>query len=138
MSHYYLSPYVGTGTDDDPFRPKGIEGRVKCYPIDLRGVRPDGTQVEKGFAFMGVDTPDPSIGPYLGDDPDSERPGLRAVMRGNLGVMPEATRLRDILAELLIVHGKEDGSRWKPLRRSRDGLFAIWLNGQRWGAFLPI
>src|SRR3990167_3942413 len=134
MSHYYLSPYVGTGKEEDVFRPKGVDGLRRWTAIDLRA---DCTKVA-GFALLEVDDPDSSIGPYLGDDPDAERPGLRGVFNGALKVTPEATRLRDIVAELLIVHAKDDGTRWKPVRPSKDGQFTIWLGGQRWGSFRPI
>src|SRR3990167_831503 len=134
MSHYYLSPYVGTGKEEDVFRPKGVDGLRRWTAIDLRA---DCTKVA-GFALLEVDDPQPSIGLYLGDDPDAERPGLRGVFRDALGVSLEATRLRDILAELLIVHGREDGTRPRPLRSSKDGQFTIWLGAQRWGTFRPI
>src|SRR3990172_7052716 len=87
MSHHYLAPYVGTGTEDAP---------------------------------------------------DTERPGLPGLIRASLGILPEATRLRDILAELLILHGREDGTRYRPMRPSKDGQYTIWLGGQRWGSFRPI
>ena len=134
MSHHYLAPYVGTGTEDDPFRPKGVDGLKTWTAIDLRA---DCTQAA-GFALLAIETPDPSIGPYLGDDPDTERPGLPGLIRASLGILPEATRLRDILAELLILHGREDGTRYRPMRPSKDGQYTIWLGGQRWGSFRPI
>src|SRR3989337_877625 len=127
MSHHYLAPYVGTGTEDDPFRPKGVDGLKTWTAIDLRA---DCTQAA-GFALLAVETPNPSIGPYLGDDPDAERPGLPGLIRASLGVLPEATRLRDILAELLIVHGRDDGTRHRPMRPSKDGQYTIWLGGPR-------
>src|SRR3990167_2198967 len=133
MSHYYLAPYVGTGKEEDAFRPRGPDRLPRWTAIDLRA---DCTKAA-GFALLEVDDPDPSIVPYLGDDPDTERPGLRGVFSGALKVLPEATRLRDIVAELLIVHAKDYGTRWRPLRADRKGQFTIWLGGQRWGAFRP-
>src|SRR3990167_6779998 len=133
MSHYYLSPNVGTGKEEDVFRPKGTDGLRRWTAIDLRA---DCTKAA-GFALLEVDDPDPSIGSYLGDDPDNERPGLRGVFSGALKVLPEATRLRDIVAELLVVHAKDDGTRWRPLRADRKGQYTIWLGGQRWGTFRP-
>ena len=134
MPHHYLAPYVGTGTEDDPFRPKGVDGLKTWTAIDLRA---DCTQAA-GFALLAIETPDPSIGPYLGDDPDTERPGLPGLIRASLGILPEATRLRDILAELLILHGREDGTRHRLMRPSKDGQYTIWLGGQQWGTFRPI
>ena len=63
MAHYYLVPYLGEGTDRNPFRPDGSD-QPGWSAIDLR---PDVTVLD-GFALLALpvreDTPERR---YLGD-----------------------------------------------------------------------
>ena len=138
VPHYYFSPYVFVREDDFEFlRPRGGE-QQGWKAIDFRPSNEFAQSHPGGFAFLEVPTADPSIGPYLGDDPGADRTQLRGFVQGALGVRPEATTIREILAELLMVHGREDGTRWRGVRPSRDGQSRIWLGGQRWGTFRAI
>jgi len=120
--HYYLGAYV---LDGDTFWPRG-RGQVGWSAIDLR---PD-PAVLAGRCFVAVPVRDETIGEYLGQDPDGSIPApvLRRIGTA-LSLTLAETRVRPLLAELLMVHGRTDGSRWKPLRQTRQGVYEIWLGG---------
>lgn len=129
MTHAYLAPYVGAGTEADPFRPRGAE-QPDWAAIDLR---PD-SRILSGVALMRVPVRDDTIGMYLGDDPDVIVGAVRASVQSRLGLVLRGARLRDIIPELLIEHAREDGTRWRPLKPMRDGMFRIYLGGLFWQA----
>lgn len=118
---YWLARYIGTGAEEDPFRPIGTDelsaAGVRWHTIDMRG---DCTKVD-GWAFLWAngDLPaHPSRIP-LGNDPDALLPlatrGAIAVQLGVNKVLPN--RLRHILRALLTEHATPDGdhSRWNPV-----------------------
>lgn len=115
MGAYYLAAYVGTGTDDDPFRPSGAELRETWGSIDLR---PPGSAV--GRALLVVDEPLPPSPSrlYLGDDLDGLSSTVRRKIEGHLGVpLDGTTSLRRLIARLLIEHGDDKRKdRWNRLR----------------------
>lgn len=126
MSHFYLAPYVGTGTVTDPFTPRGSE-QPGWSAIDIR---PNGAVIS-GRALIAVPTADATIGEYLGDDPDGVSIAVRNLVQSRLGLTLAATRLRPILAELLMAHGREDGTRWRNLKPSRRRKrYEIYLDHQ--------
>ena len=129
MPHLYLAPYVGAGTDADPFRPRGSE-QAGWSAIDLRA---DST-VLAGRALMAVPVRDDTIGAYLGDAPDEVSAAIKSAIQSRFGIALAATRLRHIVPELLIAHAREDGTRWRPLRAMWDGMFRIYLGGLWWEA----
>ncbi len=128
MSHYYLAPYLGAGTDDDPYRPTDATGWAA---IDLRG---DPTQ-QAGWCLLRGDGP-LSIpdGVDLGDDLDDAMP--RRVSRGledRLGlVLDSRQRLREIIVELLLRHATPigDTSRWNRLQTNSKGRHRIAIGGE--------
>ena len=94
---YYLSSCVGSGTEEDPYRPP-----VDAPFIDLRG---DGSQKE-GLCF--VRTRDPQTpGLLLGDSLDDPLPRqVSRALENRLGVtLDQPGRLRSIITELLLLHG---------------------------------
>ena len=132
--HLYLAPYVGTGViglDDkgqfahDPWRPRGSE-QPGWAAIDLR---PGGVGLS-GFALMLVPVRDNTIGDYLGGDVTETSLTTKSTMESKLGVTLQETVTAQMLAELLMVHGKDDGTRWKNLRVHRDGMYRLWLGGK--------
>ncbi len=126
---HYLAPYVGVGTDDDPFRPRGSE-QPGWSAIDLRA---DST-VLVGRALLAVPVRDDTIGIYLGDVPDEVSAAVKSAVESRFGLTLAATRLRQIIPELLIAHAREDGTRWRPLRVMHDGVFRVYLGGLLWQA----
>lgn len=129
MSHFYLGSYVGTGTGLDPFRPRGSD-QPGASAIDLR---PDGSLVT-GRCLVAVPIRDDTIGEYLGDDPVRAIPApIKRRLESALGITLTASVIRDAIAEILMVHGRTDGTRWKPLRPSRlRNRYEIWLGGLLW------
>ena len=124
---HYLAPYVGVGTDDDPFRPRGSE-QPGWSAIDLRA----NSTVLTGRALMAVSVRDDTIGAYLGDAPDEISAAIKTAIESRFGITLSATRLRQIIPELLIAHAREDGTRWRPLRAEINGMFRIYLGGLWW------
>jgi len=123
--HYALAPYVGSGRELDPFRPRGHD-QPSWRAIDLR---PDGARPE-GYAL--VVTPERvrergvvDLGPSADD-----RWSLR-ILASRLGVPLTRGNLRHAAASLLL-DGREDGTRWHPIWPERDGMYRIWLGGLLW------
>ena len=132
MTHLYLAPYVGTGIVglskgkfvNDPWRPRGSE-QPGWAAIDLR---PGGVGLS-GFALMLVPVRDDTIGDYLGGEMKTTSLATKSTVESTLGLTLQETTPQMILAELLLVHGKDDGTRWKNLRVHRDGMYRLWLGG---------
>ena len=122
--HHYLVPYVGVGSDDNPFRPHGAD-QPGWTAIDLR---PDVT-VQAGFALLALPIRDDAPQRrYLGEALDEVAATIKQQIETRLSLTLTATRLRDMIAELLIEHG--GGGRWKALRPTRAGGFEILLGGR--------
>jgi len=125
VAHLYLAPYVGAGKPLDPFRPRGSE-QPGWAAIDLR---PDGA-IAAGRALVLVPVRDDTIGDYLGGSLDEVSTTVKSKIESKLGVTLKETTTRRMFAECLLVHGREDGTRWKPLRVQRDGKYRVWLGGK--------
>ena len=115
MGRFYLSPWVGTGTTADVFRPP-VNGAFNV--VDLR---PDATDAA-GLGFLWVPDPIPGAAGLglvdLGDDPHGGLSlAVRNQLEGRLGLtLDRSDDLGEVLAELLTLHARTDGSRWSPLR----------------------
>ena len=124
MAHWYLSPYVGDGTEGNRFRPAVADG--DWASIDLS---PPGRA--KGLAVVRTSQPVPTrLGAVdLGDGLDVVLPRLVWRRLGNrLGISFAGSdrRLRAVLTELMVLHGRVDGSRWRPLQANRRGMMELW------------
>lgn len=123
----YLLPYVGDGTAENEYRPAGIDG-LTFSSIDLRPPGQGG-----GYAFVSTPSPLPSVpsdGLALGTNPDATlSAGVRRNIERRLGVTLGSASVRGIIFENLTTHAREDGTRVRPLRRSRDGKYRIHLGG---------
>lgn len=125
---YYLSKYIGTGTDDDPFRPSGADDVEGWSAIDLR---PDKGVVD-GFGLFAS----PSVlatSPNrltLTDDPDEDSSTIRTRLENRLGVNLDQMRFRRLILHLLLDRGSDsDPRRWKRLRPTANA-WEVWLGGQ--------
>lgn len=124
---YYLSPYIGTGSDTDPFRPHGLnQSGAGC--IDLR---PNGT-VATGFAICAAPIlpAQPGVISIAASSISTLNAARRTALSTALGATITASTPVDLLVELLLTHARTDGSRWKPLRAGRDGKYHIYLGPQ--------
>lgn len=122
--HHYLVPYVGVGSDGDPFRPHGAD-QPGWAAIDLR---PDVTE-QSGFALLGLPVRDDAPQRrYFGEALDEITTTVRQQLDSRLGLTLVATTLRDMIAELLMIHGGV--GRWKLLRPTQAGRYEICLGGK--------
>jgi len=78
---------------------------------------------------MSVPVRDDTIGDYLGGDVAETSLATKSTLESKLGVTLQEVVTKQMLAELLLVHGKDDGTRWKNLRVHRDGMYRLWLGG---------
>ena len=129
----YLDTYVGTGTEDDPFRPALADLAADWSAIDLR---PDPTTTAGRCLVRCTAPASPPVDTVrIGDTPDArpakvvrsrieQRLGLAA---GALGDVP----LYRLILDLLTTHATEDGTRWRPLRPMSAGpnAWEIHLDG---------
>lgn len=127
----YLSPYTGSGTKADPFRPRAAQGRWSA--VDLR---PDPTVVD-GFALCYV----PSVRAdatlvQLGESKDEALSRATEIVIGNrLGKTFDGSNatLSDLVGELCVSPPSVNG--WKPFLPALVGgrrQLEIWLNHERW------
>lgn len=138
---FFLDTFIGDGTDsggpieidengdessDNPFRSAHAEGDYSI--IDLR---PDSTN-QAGLCLVGHEGSGAvSAVEDFGDTLDQRlNTGLRNRLGNQLGITLEQSDLRGVIAELLLLHGREDGTRWRRLRANRFGRHKIWLGGQ--------
>ena len=87
MPFYYLTPYVGTGTNEDPFTPKGASGAWSA--IDLR---PD-CSVATGYALLCLpDRSDAADRTYLGNSKTGNmNVADRTAVAAKLGILDAIT-----------------------------------------------
>lgn len=119
----YLAPYDGTGTRADPFRVRGQDKQTKC--IGLRA----NPAVATGRALCARATLPTGTGyTQLADRLDNSLTApRRAALQAALGVTITASNIVEVVAEILIQHGRTDGSRWRPLTPTREGKYEIYL-----------
>jgi len=125
--HHYITPYIGAGTEADPFRPRGSDQPIWAA-IDLR---PDCT-ILSGRAIVALPVRQDEVGMvYLGEDLDGISAAIKQAFESRFSLTLRANRLRNILPELLLEHAREDGTRWRPIRPSRlRRRLEIWLGGK--------
>lgn len=132
----YLTPYVGSGTHGDPFRPAGIdEPGASAYDIRLDATRADGAGVGFAAMWLPVGIPDPSGAIKIADDygdllTDKQRTRLNA--RLGLDFSGDAT-IQDALETILF---RPNTVRWKQARPGANGKIELWLGSstgkRRW------
>jgi len=120
----YLTPILGDGSDANPFEPVGFDQPGAGW-VDLR---PDAT-VNAGRGVLWLPTSNADIRlRQLADVVNEVLTGARRTFLANaLSLTLSATRFRDVLAELLVTHARTDGTRWRPLQFTVEGMLEIWL-----------
>ncbi len=129
---FYLSSFIGDGSLDNPFRPPFDDFTI----IDLR---PPGSPA--GLCLVAIDNP-PGVTPSgaidLGEDLDGILPvPVKRRLGNDLSVTLDPDDLRGSVVELVILHGKEDGSRWRPLKANHQGFHEVWLGERIYHAPTP-
>ena len=124
---FYLSSYIGTGTLQDAFRPLG-SGQPGWSAIDLR---PDGAQpAGRCLLWSPVHDPNPQLERLSDRGAEFLTAPRRTRLQNALGITLGATRFDLAVAELLTIHARTDGTRWRPLRPERTaGRFRVHLGG---------
>ena len=123
---FFLDQFIGDGTADEkgenPIRPGTADGAWSM--LDMRA----DTKQQAGFCLVGAEAGAGILD--FGDDLAERVSNNRIRNLGNrLKVTLEETSLRGIIAELLILNGKEDGSRWRPLKQNIFKRHRIRLGG---------
>ena len=124
---YYIAPYIGSGTDLDPFRPRGSDDPT-WSAIDLR---PDPTRLDGGglnACLLWVFTPssDPALFRLADGEQEMLSPSRRNGLRTRLGLTTLAASRWDQIALELLMTPPANG--WKALRPSRvQRRYELWL-----------
>jgi hypothetical protein len=125
---FWLTRYIGSGTEADPFRPMGADELGDWSAIDLR---PDSSVVTGSALLQGAGPLAVQAGRVsLGDDPDAVSPAVKSAIESRLGITLADSRLRRIVRSLLVEHASPPGdkTRWNPLQREGNR-YRIWLGG---------
>lgn len=143
MGVIYRAPVVGTGTELDPFRsPYGGDPRIgwiDCGPVP----RSIGTLAGFGLLYLPTPVVDARLTKIA--DTATERPSTSTLNQlGNAIGITFARRvsIADAIAEILMDHGKTDGTRWRGIRgqpsKARSA-HEIWLGelGRIWFEAVP-
>jgi hypothetical protein len=137
MSRFYLASWA---RGESGFVPTGVSSEFAVIDLHPLGI-PD--QREGSNCLLW--TPEPVVSPGaldLGDDLDGRMPRrVSRLLENRLGLtLDQNTRLRAVVAELLILHGRpaHDQTRWNPLRADRRGRHRIWLGGLVYDAPAPV
>lgn len=138
MRRYYLCSIIGTGigtgADEDPFRPAVADYGTDWGMIDLR---PDSTK-SLGLAVAYLDSPAMPINPkiiLLTDDLLSKTLATKNILNNALGIALTKETLPDLLAELL---QRPPFKLCKALQPMQDGKYRIYLGEQIWGEPPPV
>lgn len=117
-----LARITGSGTNDNPYRPAGVDELESWSMIDLR--QPDQPD---GWGIVGSDSA-PRGARALSDNPAADRLEARRAIENTLGVNVSGKHLgRQILG--LMLDGRNDGTRWRPLKPRRHA-YEVVLHGQ--------
>ena len=127
---YYIAPYIGAGSDLDPFRPRGSD-QPGWSAIDLRadgGATLGGGGLNACLLHLPTADPDPQLRLVALDPADTIGVGVRQAIIARLGLLasPASVRWDDLAMEILL--GPPPGG-WKALRSNLAGAFEIWLGG---------
>lgn len=124
MPHYYFTDYVAAPLFQNAVRPRGAE-QAGWSAVDFR---PNVT----GTCLLAVPNRNDLAGQlYVGSNPDAVLTStMRRSVGDRFGVTLTATTLRAIVSELLTIHARTDGTRWRPVEPAQ-GRREVWLHGDR-------
>lgn len=128
MKHLTLTQVTGDGTDDNPYRPLGVDQAREWAMVDLR---PPASS--SGYCFVASDTPlKANRNTFrLGDEANDVSQAARNAVSSAIGVSVESAPIGKMILSLLIEHGRVDGRGWMPLTPNlRAGRYELWM-GER-------
>lgn len=125
---YCLSEYMGSGTENDPYRPLGVEDGMEFAGIDLRPI----STILDGFCIVAY--PDDAVLPKRVMQISSyktEKLGnpSKTIFANKIGLNIDSINFDEILLELLTTHSTppNDKSRWNPIAPTKEKRFEIWI-----------
>lgn len=129
MGWYYLTTYVGKGLINNPYRPFGAD-QPNWSSIDLR---PPGEA--EGPCLLYLPTRDDKLGMDVlgGDAKENTSLAAKVAIERAVGVAVLGNTVAEIVAELLIEHGRDDGTKWKLIQPDAEG-YKIYLGDLLWSA----
>ena len=121
MAFFYLTDFIGSGTEDDPYRPRGSDAAELWTINDLTNSQSDDAGV-KQLCFLGADRA-VGGGPntiFLGNDKRAV-PGqaIKAQLRARLRLDRDiaGATVAEIIRDVLENHGDHDNpAKWNPIR----------------------
>lgn len=124
---FYLAPYIGAGTIDDPFRPRGSD-QLGWHAID---VRPDGGATLEGgglnacLLYLPVHDPDPLLN-QIGDAADEQ---LANITKARFCTALTLSTLRAMTVEQMVeeIMVAPPANGWKPVQPGMNGAKEIHL-----------
>jgi len=124
----YLSEYIGSGVQGDPFRPRGSD-QPGWAAIDLRadgGATLDGNGLKYCLLSLPVADADPRLYQLADQKGEDLTLTIRAGMAARLNATINYTRFDDVIADLLL---RPPTNAWKPLKDQPTKPLAIYLDG---------
>lgn len=124
----YLSEYIGSGTQADPFRPRGSD-QPGWAAIDLRpdgGGTLDGNGLNRCFLHLPTHDNDPRLYQLAAAKGEDTTLTIRAGLAARLNATITYTRIDDLIAELML---RPPARAWKPLRDRPTQQLAVHLGG---------
>lgn len=113
----FLAPIDGTGTDADPRIAHGLLTTPGMGCIDLQTAN---------RAICAADSYPAGV-VQLSRLIDRLTPAKKLALETALGITLSTDDPLGIIAELLLIHARTDGTRWRPLKAERDGTYKIYL-----------
>lgn len=131
----YLSPYIGTGVHDDPYRPVG-QDTPGASTIDIRldPTRADGDGIGYALLWVSAGIPDPKGAIKIADDyGERVSASIKTNVNTRLGLdFSRDATIQDIVETVLL---RPDTGKWHALR-PKNGRLEAWLGSstgkQRW------
>lgn len=120
----HLAPVVGSGTDEDPYRPGGVDNLASWAMLDLRAPAD-----RDGWCVVGSTDPLPERNGVtrLAEHPSERSQASRRALRSALGVEVPDVGVGRMLTTLLL-DGRTDGTRWRPLMPNREARrYELWI-----------
>lgn len=131
MPKYCVVGFQGAGTDDNPYRPLGVDSIIGWSIIDFR---PDSTVVD-GFCIAAY--PDDAKLPktalqIAGYKTDTLSFTIKNLFQNKINLNVDSTNFDELLLELLTTHATPPGdkTRWNPLMYTKEKHFEIWLGAK--------
>lgn len=125
----YRCPIIGDGSDHDAFRAPylGDDPRIGYINLSVPNT-PNGF----GFLYLPADVADGRLEKLADSHDEALSTANRSRIGNAFGVTLQQVSMRDVIAELLMDHGRNDGTRWTGIRgfpSRRRSQYEVFLGG---------